>query len=946
MALIQLSDSSFDNFVKLNKIAVVDFWAEWCGPCKVMEPIISRLSVEMAGSVAFGAVNVDDNESLAMGKAIMSIPTMIVYSGGLEVERLVGSRSGDKLKQELSKYIQFTETKMTLLKVAGKCLDSFHKPPLEWFIVQTDPFIGASMPNLFEQDTMNAEYKAMQGQVNVDEVQGIVECFVAGLGNKDSVGDICLPGCFNESLKRRKPRVVWGHNWNEPIGKVLEIYEVGPNDPRLPMKMKRAGIGGLYARVQFNLKSERGRQAFADVSFFGEEQEWSIGYKTLNADFDQQRQANLLREVELYEVSPVLHGANQLTGTISIKTDDPYAAYLESEYDEKGEVLRDPKGGLTAAGRRFFARTEGSDLKPGVKGPADTPDKMRRKGSFLTRFFTNPSGPMQDDDGEPTRLALSAAAWGEPVPQNMEDASALAAKGRRLLERYNAQKEKGNYPNEIYRAEREEDDDDDYTGQRGPDGGVPAANPAMGRAGNLARALAMRFGGAVRLRNADPNMAIFDHMDKERNKRTLRVTYHFDGDEFMFGNVVEVRPETVYLPAEKPEVDEDDSSEEMPRRQSNPITQRYQQEMDEYPALPRGVKPKACDCGCMGVKQNDEEPEEDLDMKAPQDAILDVPQEQITGDIMRGYGPRRGNLEKLLRYWRPIMKKEGGFRRCRVILADHPELYPLNNICAWLHHETTGLWPNEGCHHPGMKNCRGKLRKNNWSDSEFGDRLDNAFKKGDDAEMDDMDGMTPEQWEKTAMMELKAYFDSEPDVKKYINDDSNWEHEGEDEKGHWMVHGTNGMGPVPMNKPDCGCGCDGADSCGPKPVARLISVMSELEKSISEEMETKAGRVISNRNMQKLQQAMQILQEVVAASKPSDEPVVQVKSDGQMRIAANLDQLFAVKSLIDPILEFHDIDAEVDETGIYLGSSVSGEAKSAMINALAAYKDLHKKVNH
>lgn len=110
------------------------------------------------------------------------------------------------------------------------------------------------------------EYKAMQGQVNIDEAEGIIECFVAGLGNKDSVGDICLPGCFTESLKRRKPRVVWGHNWNEPIGKVIEIYEVGPNDPRLPMKMKRAGIGGLYAKVQFNLKSERGRQAFADVA--------------------------------------------------------------------------------------------------------------------------------------------------------------------------------------------------------------------------------------------------------------------------------------------------------------------------------------------------------------------------------------------------------------------------------------------------------------------------------------------------------------------------------------------------------------------------------------------------------------------------------------------------------------------------------------------------------
>lgn len=166
-----------------------------------------------------------------------------------------------------------------------------------------------------------ANYKALEGQVSVDEAKGIVECFVAAVGNKDSVGDIVLPGAFNASLKRRKPRVVWGHNWNEPIGKVLDIFEVGPNDPRLPLKMKSGGVGGLYARVQFNLKSERGREAFANVTFFGKEQEWSIGYKTLDAVYDPAQKANLLKEVELYEVSPVLHGANQLTGTISIKSD-------------------------------------------------------------------------------------------------------------------------------------------------------------------------------------------------------------------------------------------------------------------------------------------------------------------------------------------------------------------------------------------------------------------------------------------------------------------------------------------------------------------------------------------------------------------------------------------------------------------------------------------------
>ena len=160
------------------------------------------------------------------------------------------------------------------------------------------------------------------GQVNVDQAQGIVECFVAGIGNKDSVGDIVVTGAFAKSLLRRKPRVVWGHSWNDPIGKVLEMYEVAVGDSRLPAKMRNAGIGGLYAKVQFNLQSEKGKEAFATVAFFGEDQEWSIGYKTIDSIFDPNLQANVLKELELYEVSPVLHGANQLTGTISIKADE------------------------------------------------------------------------------------------------------------------------------------------------------------------------------------------------------------------------------------------------------------------------------------------------------------------------------------------------------------------------------------------------------------------------------------------------------------------------------------------------------------------------------------------------------------------------------------------------------------------------------------------------
>lgn len=98
--------------------------------------------------------------------------------------------------------------------------------------------------------------------------------------------------------------------------------------------------------------------------------------------------------------------------------------------------IKDPKGGLTAEGRRYFARKEGAHLKPGVKGPADTPDKLRRKGSFLRRHFAHLRGPLLDESGKPTRLALSAHAWGERVPRTLAAARRLAAKGTRLLARY------------------------------------------------------------------------------------------------------------------------------------------------------------------------------------------------------------------------------------------------------------------------------------------------------------------------------------------------------------------------------------------------------------------------------------------------------------------------------------------------------------------------------
>lgn len=186
---------------------------------------------------------------------------------------------------------------------------------------------------------------------------------------------------------------------------------------------------------------------------------------------------------------------------------------------------------------------------------------------------------------------------------------------------------------------------------------------------------------------------------------------------------------------------------------------------------------------------NEETNEAELFEKAAGPAGAVIPQERFTGDVMRGYGPRRGNLERLLRYWRPIMRKPGGFRRCRVILADHPELYPLNNICAWLHHETTGLWPNEGCHHPGMKNCRRKLRGvvrgSIWSDREFDDRIRKITSRAGKKELRASGGIdspndpfvpviTDDDWDH-AWKVMDDFVKMEEKFVKFVCDDNNWE---------------------------------------------------------------------------------------------------------------------------------------------------------------------------
>ncbi len=262
---------------------------------------------------------------------------------------------------------------------------------------------------------------------------------IATADNVDKVGDLVD---FTASLDAFK-------NWQGNIREMHAPVAVGKAISYKPIKMK--GVDGEeYNAIQVEAYISKGAESTWQKVLDGTLRAFSIGGKIVKKEMMQNkvhngRPVHIIKEYNLGELSLVDNPANAMA-TIDLvkKNDDGDLKYvLEIIEDElaKKQPLKDPKGGLTAAGRRHFKQTEGANLKPGVMGAANTPEKMRRKGSFLTRFFTNPSGPMKKPDGKPTRLALSAAAWGEPVPQDRSDAARLAAKGRRLLERYRRSKE-------------------------------------------------------------------------------------------------------------------------------------------------------------------------------------------------------------------------------------------------------------------------------------------------------------------------------------------------------------------------------------------------------------------------------------------------------------------------------------------------------------------------
>jgi len=102
---VEVTDKTFDETIRNNRLVVVDCWAPWCGPCQMVAPVIEELARQYAGKVLFGKLNVDENPLVAMQYGIMSIPTLLFFKSGELIDRIVGAIPKQMLEQKIKSFL-------------------------------------------------------------------------------------------------------------------------------------------------------------------------------------------------------------------------------------------------------------------------------------------------------------------------------------------------------------------------------------------------------------------------------------------------------------------------------------------------------------------------------------------------------------------------------------------------------------------------------------------------------------------------------------------------------------------------------------------------------------------------------------------------------------------------------------------------------------------------
>jgi len=202
----------------------------------------------------------------------------------------------------------------------------------------------------------------------LDDVEGIVEAVVSVTNIVDNVNDVIEPGAYAKTLEKRVPKGVWSHDTTIPVARTIKAVELMPGDERLPAHLQAKDAGGVLVKMQFNLNTTRGRDAYEDIKFFGHEQEWSIGYSVPEGESKTAEDTGTrhIKSLEWYEYSPVLFGAAPGTATVGVKSTK------EVDFAEEDGEETEEKGPITSHAVGFADdRPWNAAMYKNVRSPAD-----------------------------------------------------------------------------------------------------------------------------------------------------------------------------------------------------------------------------------------------------------------------------------------------------------------------------------------------------------------------------------------------------------------------------------------------------------------------------------------------------------------------------------------------------------------------------------------------
>jgi HK97 family phage prohead protease len=275
----------------------------------------------------------------------------------------------------------------------------------------------------------------------VDEAQGLVEAIVNSTGIVDLQKDNMNPGCWDELCKSmslgetKYPTVLWGHEWLLPVGKVLHAEELYPGDARLKAAKAKKDSGGVRIIGQYNLETQRGREAFSDVKN-GLISEWSVGFMPTDDGHHYDKSGiHQITKVGIWpEVSNVLVGASPGTYTAIAKSAEEVLATPEMSLGDKALAIEqvclqaveegDEAEALSIALSALKALSDQPEPEPQIQPEAAQPAAeasltLQQHAEWLIQYVTdrlNVPKPQHSDPEDDETEDLSMPAW---VRQNI-----------------------------------------------------------------------------------------------------------------------------------------------------------------------------------------------------------------------------------------------------------------------------------------------------------------------------------------------------------------------------------------------------------------------------------------------------------------------------------------------------------------------------------------------